>query len=68
MESESAVWTGIFNELRGAEEKLSSSINRLKEAVESSSGVKTGHKSDSWRNLHAQISKASKNIEKVSNT
>jgi hypothetical protein len=65
MESEARIWSVIFNELREAEEKLSGSINQLKEAVESSSSVKTGHKSDSWRGLHSQISKASKNIEKV---
>ncbi len=65
MESEAAIWTGIFNELREAEERLSCSINQLKKAVESSSSVKTGHKSDTWRGLHTQISKASKNIEKV---
>ena len=65
MDSDSAIWTTIFDELREAEEKLSHSISRLKEAVDSSKSVKTGHKTDSWRNLHAQISKASKNIEKV---
>ena len=65
MESEAAIWSGIFSELQEAEEKLSGSIHQLKEAVEASSNVRTGHKSDSWRGLHAQISKASKNIEKV---
>lgn len=64
MESES--WPIIFSELEAAESKLAAAIDQIEEAVKSGLSVKTGHKSESWRNIHAQISKASKNVEKVS--
>lgn len=64
MDSES--WPSIFGELEAAESKLAAAIDQIEEAVKSGSAVKTGHKSDAWRTIHAQISKASKNVERVS--
>ena len=58
-------WESFFNELENAEESLTQAINTLSKAADSSKFMKTGYKADEWRNLHNQLSKNGKTLEKV---
>ena len=58
-------WESFFSELENAEEMLEQAINTLSKASDLGKFIKTGYKAEEWRNLHNQLSKNGKTIEKV---
>ena len=58
-------WENFFSELENAEDILTQTINTLSKSCDLGNFVKTGYKADEWRNLHNQLSKIGKTIEKV---
>ena len=66
MESESTTnWENLFSELDKSEAELLNSVELLNKAVNMKKYIKTGQKTDEWRNLHNTISKMGKTVEKL---
>lgn len=66
MESESTTnWETLFSELDKTEDELLNSVELLNKAVNFKKYLKTGQKTDEWRNLHNVISKMGKTVERL---
>jgi len=66
MESESTTnWENLFSELDKSEAELLNSVELLNKAVNMKKYIKTGQKTDEWRNIHNTISKMGKTVERL---
>lgn len=66
MDSESTTnWENLFDELDKTERELLNSVELLNKSANMKKYNKTGQKADDWRNLHNNISKMGKTVEKL---